>query len=209
MVFNYHNLKFFFGFFRSWYNSATTTDHRRRYGSCHYHFWRWFYELEMVMSTTNPSRFKPFYGIYGRPETIRKKGGITILMIILGVHRNFFKEVYQNDYHECFCNQSHKWCYGNKKSWAYHAILSRKNHWWASYHDRTFYTKKWFMVPFFWFFRKFRILLLIDSSEGVKKLLKNAAVFLAVLWKYIDHLPLFIPHHIFISDAKSNYWWKK
>lgn len=167
----------------------------------------------MILKTENGNdgyeslQVQAIFGVYGNSETIRKKGGITILVVILGVHRNFFKEVYQNDYHEGFCNQPQKWRYGNKKNWAYHAILSRKNHWWASYHDWTFYTKKWFMVPFFWIFWKMRFFYLINSSEGVKKLLKNAAVFLAILRRHTDHLPVFISVNNFISNAKSNHWW--
>ena len=67
------------------------------------------------MLATNPPRFKPFFAIYGSSQTIWKNGCITILALISGVRRNFFKEVYQNDYHEGFCNQPQKWCYGNKK----------------------------------------------------------------------------------------------
>lgn len=131
----------------------------------------------MVMPTMNPPRFKPFFAIYGSSETIRKKGCITILVVILGVRRNFFKEVYQNDYHGVFCNWLEKWAMVIKKNRSYHGSTPRENHWWASYHDRTFYSKKWFMVSFFWFFWKMRFFYLINSSEGVKKLSKKAAVF--------------------------------
>ena len=71
-----------------------------------------------------------------------EKGGITILVVILGVRRNFFKEVYQNDYHGVFCNRLEKWAMVIKKNRSYHGSTLRENHWWASYHDRTFYSKK-------------------------------------------------------------------
>ena len=131
----------------------------------------------MVMLATNPSRFKPFFAIYGSSETIRKKGCITILVVILGVRRNFFKEVYQNDYHGVFCNRLEKWVMVIKKNRSYHGSTLRENHWWASYHDQTFYSKKWFMVSFFWIFWKMRFFYLINSSEGGEKLSKKAAVF--------------------------------
>jgi len=75
----------------------------------------------MILKTENGNvsyeslKVQAIFAFYGNPETILKKGGITILVMIWGVRRNFFKEVYQNDYHEGFCNQPQKWCYGNKK----------------------------------------------------------------------------------------------
>jgi hypothetical protein len=131
----------------------------------------------MVILTTNPSRFKPFFAIYGSSETIRKKGCITILLVILGVRRIFFKEVYQTDYHGVFCNRLEKWVMVIKKNRSYHSSTPRENHWWASYHNRTFYSKKWFMVSFFWIFLKMLFFYLINSSKGVKKLSKKATVF--------------------------------
>ena len=99
MIYDYHNLKYFFGFWKSWYTSVTMMDGLCGYGSVYYHFYKRFLKMKMVMLFTNPSRFKPFFAIYGSSETIWKNGCITILVVILGVHRNFFKEVYQIDYH--------------------------------------------------------------------------------------------------------------
>lgn len=127
----------------------------------------------MVMLTTKPSRFKPFFAIYGSSETNLKNEWITILVVISGVCRNFFKEVYQNDYHGEFWNRLKKWLMVIKKNRSYHSTTPLENHWWASYHDQTFYSKKWFMVSFFWFFWKMRFFYLINSSDGVKKLSKK------------------------------------
>ena len=135
MIFDYHKLFYFFGFQRSWYTSITMMKDHRGYGHRHYHFQKRFLEIKMVMLATNPSRFKSFFAIYGSSETIRKKGCITILVMILGVRRNFFKEVYQNDYHGVFFEQTRKMGYGNKKNQSYHSSTPRENHWWASYHD--------------------------------------------------------------------------
>lgn len=146
-------------------------------GRQHYHFYKRFLKIKMVMLSTNPPRFKPFFAIYGSSGTIWKNGCITILVVIWGVRRNFFKEVYQNDYHGRFWNRLEKWVMVIKKNWSYHGTTPWENHWWASYHDQTFYSKKWFMVSFFGIFWKMRFFYLINSSEGVKKLWKKAAVF--------------------------------
>lgn len=142
MIFCYHKLFYFFGFWRQWYTSITMMKDNRAYGRQHYHFQKRFLKIKMVILTTNPSRFKPFFAIYGSSETIRKKGCITILLVILGVRRIFFKEVYQTDYHGVFCNRLEKWVMVIKKNRSYHSSTPRENHWWASYHNRTFYSKK-------------------------------------------------------------------
>lgn len=48
-------------------------------------------------------------------QKISEKGVITILGVIFWICGNFFKLVYQNDYHATFMDYCRKWDYGNRK----------------------------------------------------------------------------------------------
>ena len=166
MVFDYHNLKFFFGIFRSWYNSVTTTDHWRHHGSCHYHFWRWFYELEMVMSTTNPSRFKPFLRFMVVRRLSGKRVALPFWWLFMRSIEIFLREYTKTITMRVFASNHKNGVMVIKKNGITIPFCHEKTIGGLPTTTDYFTPKKWFMVLFFWFFRKFRIFLLINSSEG-------------------------------------------
>ena len=93
-----------------------------------------------------------------------------------------------------------------EKNGDYHTILIRETYWWASYHNRKEFAKKWFMVSFYLIFEKSKKKCLMNSSEGFKNIVKNASVFYAFFGNNTAELPIFFykcfitTDQIFVSD---------
>jgi hypothetical protein len=75
-------------------------------------------------------------------------------VVILGVRRNFFKEVYQNDYHGGFCNRLEKWVMVIKKIGLTMALLHEKTIGGLPTTTKLFTPKSDLWCHFFEFFEK-------------------------------------------------------
>lgn len=109
------------------------------------------------MLFTKPPRFKPFFGIYGSLQKIRKKSLLPFWWHFLGSVEIFLRKYTFLITMEGFVTD---WKNGRmviKKNRYYHTTSRRKTEWWASYHELTLYSKK----------VKYGLIFLIFSKNGI------------------------------------------